>query len=131
VLGAVEAVYLGAGEAPPTGADVVYETAGGPDLLARALAAARPGGRIGLVGEAFAPQQLDVAAAMPREPTIAFVWSHDGRAEYAEAVELAARGEVRLAPAVTHRYPLTELAAAFEAASERGQSGAIKVIVTP
>jgi 2-desacetyl-2-hydroxyethyl bacteriochlorophyllide A dehydrogenase len=130
-LGADAVVDLGAGKAPPRGADVVFETAGGASLLQRAIAAAGPGGTIGLVGEAFDAQALPLAEAMTSELTLAFVWSHDGRGEYARALDLAERGEIRLAPAVTHRYPLAELAAALEAASERDRSGAIKVIVTP
>lgn len=131
LLGASAVVDLGAGETAPTGADVVFETAGGPTMLSRSLAAARAGGTIGLVGEAFDAQLLDLAAAMVRELTIAFVWSHDGRSEYAAALGLAARGAVRLAPAITHRYPLTEIDEAFAAAVERSRSGAIKVLMTP
>lgn len=130
-LGAQAAVDLGAGEPPPLGADVVFETAGGPTLLARAVAAAGPGGTIGLVGEAFDAQVLELADAMARELTLSFVWSHDGHDDYLRALELAARGEIRLAPAVTHRYPLTDIGEAFAAASERDRSGAIKVVVTP
>ena len=130
-LGSHAVVDLGAGEAAPTGADVVFETAGGTTLLERSVAAAGPGGTVGLVGEAFDPQLLDVAGAMTRELSLAFVWSHDGYGEYARALELAARGAVRLAPAVTHRYPLTELEEAFAAAADRQRSGAIKVMVTP
>ncbi len=130
-LGIDAVVDLGAGEAPPTDADVVFETAGGPTLVERALAAAGPGARIGLVGEAFGAQPLEPAAVLPRELTLAFVWSHDGEAEYASALQLAVRGDVQLAPAVTHHYPLSELDLAFEAASDRTRSGAIKVIVTP
>jgi L-iditol 2-dehydrogenase len=130
-LGSHAIVDLGAGEAAPTGADVVFETAGGAALLERSVAAAGPGGMVGLVGEAFDPQLLDVADAMARELSLAFVWSHDGDGEYARALELAACGAVRLAPAVTHRYPLTELAAAYAAAADRQRSGAIKVMVTP
>ncbi len=131
LLGADETVDLGAGEAPPTGADVVYETAGGADQLERALAAAGPGGAGGIVGETFEPLEIDPARAMARELTIAFVWSHDGRSEYLRALDLAASGQVRLAPIVTHRYPLAELPEAFGVALDRARSGAIKVIVTP
>jgi 2-desacetyl-2-hydroxyethyl bacteriochlorophyllide A dehydrogenase len=130
-LGADETVDLGAGELPPEGADVVFETAGGAGQIARALAAAGPGGSIGIVGESFEPEAIDPAAAMPRELTIAFVWSHDGRSEYLRALALTASGQVTLAPIVTHRYPLAELPAAFEAASDRAGSGAIKVMVSP
>jgi 2-desacetyl-2-hydroxyethyl bacteriochlorophyllide A dehydrogenase len=130
-LGADEIVDLGSGESPPTNADAVFETAGGPTLLERALAAAAPGARIGLVGESFDEQALEVAAALPRELTLTFVWSHDGRSEYERALELATRGDVRLASAVTHHYPLSDLWEAFATASDRDRTGAIKVIVTP
>ena len=86
---------------------------------------------IGLVGESFDSQRLEPASVLPRELTLVFVWSHDGRAEYERALELAARGDVRLSPAVTHRYPLSELDDAFAAAADKDRSGAIKVIVTP
>jgi 2-desacetyl-2-hydroxyethyl bacteriochlorophyllide A dehydrogenase len=130
-VGIDEVVDLGAGDDPPTGADVVFETAGGPTLLERAVAAAGPGGSIALVGEAFGPQSIDPAVVLPRELTLAFVWSHDGRSEYERALKLASRGDVRLAPSVTHRFPLSELVQAFETASDRARSGAIKVMVTP
>jgi 2-desacetyl-2-hydroxyethyl bacteriochlorophyllide A dehydrogenase len=131
VLGVDSVVNLGAGELAPSDADVVFETAGGSTLLERALAAAGPGATIGLVGEAFEAQPLEPAAALKRELTLAFVWSHDGRAEYERALELAAGGDMRLVPAVTHRYTLSELEEAFATASDRGRTGAIKVIVTP
>ena len=130
-LGADATVDLGAGEPSPTGAQVVFETAGGPDLLARALAVVAPGGTVALVGESFDPQPLDLASAMERELTIAFAWSHDGRGEYAHALELVTAGAVALAPCVTHRFALDRIIDAFDAASERGRSGAIKVVVRP
>ncbi|MEO7661797.1 alcohol dehydrogenase catalytic domain-containing protein [Gaiella sp.] len=130
-LGIEATVDLGADEAPPTGAAVVFETAGGPDMLERALAAVEVGGTIGLVGESFDAQAFDPTAAMERELTIAFVWSHDGRDEFARALDLAASGAVVLAPAVTHHFGLDEIADAFATASDRGRSGAIKVMIRP
>ncbi len=131
-LGSHAVVDLGAGEAsrPPE-----RTSSSRPRAARRSSSDRSPrpaaGATVGLVGEAFDPQLLDVAGAMTRELTLAFVWSHDGRGEYARALELAARGAVRLAPAVTHRYPLTELEEAFAAAADRQRSGAIKVMVTP
>jgi 2-desacetyl-2-hydroxyethyl bacteriochlorophyllide A dehydrogenase len=130
-LGIDDVVDVGAGEDPPTDADVVFEAAGGPTLLDRALAAAGPGATIGLVGEAFEAQPLEPASALPRELTLAFVWSHDGRAEYERALELATRGDVRLSSAVTHHFPLSDFEEAFATASDRNRTGAIKVVVTP
>lgn len=131
-LGADAVVDLGAGNSPPADGDVVFETAGGPGLLERAAAAAGPGGRIGLVGESFERAELDVPQAMSRELTLAFVWSYDtfeGEDEYARALELATSGTVRLEPIVTHRFELESIVEAFETASDRARSGAVKVIV--
>ena len=133
-LGADETVDLGAGEEPPTGAEVVFEAAGGTALLERAVAAAGPGASIGLVGESFEPQTLDAAVAMPRELTLAFVWSHGswrGRSEYARALDVVASGRVRLAPVVTHRHALASIEAAFADALDRARSGSVKVLVNP
>jgi 2-desacetyl-2-hydroxyethyl bacteriochlorophyllide A dehydrogenase len=131
-LGADATVDLGAGEPPPVGAGVVFETAGGPGLLERAVAAAGPGGRIGLVGESFDEAALDVARAMSSELTLSFVWSYDtfeGEDEYARALELATSHTIRLEPIVTHRFELGAIVEAFETASDRARSGAVKVIV--
>jgi len=134
-FGADATVDVTAGDPEPAGAaDVVYETAGGAGLLQRAARLAAPGGAIGLVGEHFAPDPLDVPAAMARELTLAFVWSygyHAGRDEFARALELVAAGRVRLAPAITHRVPLRDLARGFALAADREASGAVKVLVEP
>jgi 2-desacetyl-2-hydroxyethyl bacteriochlorophyllide A dehydrogenase len=131
-LGADAAFDLGAGGTPPTDANVVFETAGGGDLLERAAASAGPEGRIGLVGETFEPATLDAAQAMSRELTLSFVWSYDthrGEDEFARALELSAAGTIRLEPIVTHRFQLASIVEAFETASNRRRSGAVKVIV--
>jgi L-idonate 5-dehydrogenase len=83
-LGADVTVDLSAGQERPRDAEVVYETAGGAGLLERAAAMAAVGGALGIVGEHFGRDELDVGAAMARELTIAFVWSygtHGGRDE--------------------------------------------------
>jgi 2-desacetyl-2-hydroxyethyl bacteriochlorophyllide A dehydrogenase len=133
-LGADTTVDLSAGDAVSPVADVVYETAGGADLLERSVAAAGPAAAIGLVGESFERQTLDVASAMARELSLAFVWSYgiwEGRPEYEEAIELADTGQVTLAPAVSHRYPLESIGEAFATALNRATTNAIKVLVEP
>jgi 2-desacetyl-2-hydroxyethyl bacteriochlorophyllide A dehydrogenase len=133
-LGADETINLSAGRKPRPDAEVVFETAGGRDLLSRAAAAAAIGATVGLVGESFRPQELDAADAMQRELTFSFVWSHGfwrGRSEYARALDLVSAGRVALAPVVTHRFPLRQIAEAFDAADERIRSRALKVLVEP
>ena len=133
-LGADRTVDLGSGETPPADADVVFETAGGDGLLERAVATAATGASIGLVGESFDEQALDLASAMPKELTFAIVWSYGswgGRSEYRRALDLVAAGRVSLAPVVTHRFRLRSLVEAFDTARDRARSGAVKVLVEP
>jgi L-iditol 2-dehydrogenase len=133
-LGADATLDISAGDRPAADAEIVYETAGGDGLLQRAADAAAPGASIGLVGESFEPQTLDVAAVMARELTFAFVWSHGswrGRSEFERALELVAAGRISLAPLVTHRFALVDIGDAFAAALDRRRSGAVKVLVTP
>jgi L-iditol 2-dehydrogenase len=47
---------------------------------------------------------------------------------YSVALSLVASGQIDAKPLVTHRFPLQEVAAAFETV-QKVQSGAIKVIV--
>jgi threonine dehydrogenase-like Zn-dependent dehydrogenase len=115
-------------------ADVVLETAGGADALERAVAVARRGATIGLVGEAFGLVPFDHQRIMERELTITACWSYDtweGASEFAAALELVAAGRVRLAPVITHRFGLDAIAEAFAAADERARSGAVKVLIEP
>jgi L-iditol 2-dehydrogenase len=115
-------------------ADVVIDTAGGSDAVDRAVEVASRGAVIGLVGEAFGRTAFDFQRAMETELTIAPCWSFDtweGRSEFAAAIALVAGGAVRLAPAISHRFPLEELAEAFAAADDRGASKAVKVLIEP
>lgn len=130
-LGADETLLT---DTAPRPADVVYETAGGAGLLARAAGWAGAGARVAIIGETFATEAFDAEAAMTRELTIAFVWSYgswDGHSEYRRALELVAQRRIDLEPLITHRFPLVNLVDAFAAADARDRSGAVKVIVQP
>ena len=51
--------------------------------------------------------------------------------EFQIALDLVAEGRVQAEPLITHRYPLTEIGAAFVAADDKRASGAVKVVVQP
>jgi threonine dehydrogenase-like Zn-dependent dehydrogenase len=40
-------------------------------------------------------------------------------------------GRIQALPMITHRFPLSEIAAAFAAADDKGTSDSIKVVVEP
>ncbi len=114
--------------------DVIYDTIGTTETLAWSVRAAARGGTVGVIGESFGRVAFDAVEAMERELTIAYCWSYDtweGADEFETAIDLVAAGEVRLAPAITHRFPLTELVEAYETAADKQRSDAIKVLVTP
>ena len=120
---------------PQADADVVFETAGGDGLLERCRRRGRAGASIGLVGESFDDQTLDLASAMPRSSTFAIVWSYGswgGRSEYRRALDLVAAGRVSLAPVVTHRFRLSsDSSTGLRHRTRPRQSGAVKVLVEP
>ena len=110
------------------GADLVIESVGTEETVVQSINLAGPGGDVIVYGTVTGG-----GAGMPyyqlyfKELTI-----HNPRAarprDYDEAIRLAAAGRVRLAPLITARYPLEEVAAAFSAARS---SNHLKVLLTP
>ncbi len=117
------------------GADVVFETVGGDgQLLAQALAMARRGGTVSVLGLFTSPQTVDSAVGMQRELTVQWSNSYstwNGVPEYQTALDLVAAGRVDPAPLVTHHFPLDRISEAFAAADDKQTSGAVRVIVHP
>jgi L-iditol 2-dehydrogenase len=119
--GALEQVQ----EATGGGAAVTIECAGKVATLAQAVTIARPGGRIlayGTIAESGGAfpfydlyyKELSIANARAARPE-----------DFPVAIESVASERVRLDPLVTHRFALSEAAAAFEA----DESQALKVIL--
>jgi threonine dehydrogenase-like Zn-dependent dehydrogenase len=118
------------------GADVVFETVGGRDqLLALAMALARPGGTVGVLGVFTQPQTIDAQGqGMVKELRVAWSNSYStwmGLPEYRTALDLLAAGRLDPGPLVTHRFPRARVAEAFAAADDKRRTGAIRVILTP
>jgi threonine dehydrogenase-like Zn-dependent dehydrogenase len=117
------------------GADVVYETVGGQaPTLGQSFEIAARGGRIGVVGMFGAPQAVDSGLCMRKELSLHWVWSYgrwEGVPEFQIALEMMVAGAVDPTPLITHRYPLSEIGAAFAAADDKRRSGAVKVLVIP
>lgn len=109
------------------GLDVALETAGEQAAVDAAADAVRPGARIVLVGiPSEARTSFDAGTA--RRKGLTFVLARRMGNVYARAVQLVASGSVDVRSLVTHRFPLAEVRAAFEAATARIGH---KVIVEP
>jgi L-iditol 2-dehydrogenase len=90
------------------GADVVIEAVGEPETLAATVGMARKGGTIMLIGwSGHDTDPFDITNVTLRELTVmgtmGFCWDH------AVTLDLLARGKVRVAPIITHRYPLAKV----------------------
>jgi threonine dehydrogenase-like Zn-dependent dehydrogenase len=111
------------------GAHVVIEASGAPHAPAAALAAARRGGRVLLVGLQSAPRELDLVAATVREVEVITTVAHVCGIDLPEAVDLLALGTV--ADAVLDRViPLDELVdEGIRPLAERRARG--KIVVRP
>jgi L-iditol 2-dehydrogenase len=99
--------------------DLVVEAAGAAGAVERALALARRGGRVVLIGLAGA----GVAARFPVDDVV----THDLQisasfsytsAAWAEVTALLGSGRISLAPLITHRFPLDEYEEAYQVLRE-------------
>jgi (R,R)-butanediol dehydrogenase / meso-butanediol dehydrogenase / diacetyl reductase len=76
------------------GAHVVLEASGAPHAPAGALAGARKGGRVVLVGLQSAPRELDLLAFAVREVDLATTLAHVCAVDLPEALELLATADI-------------------------------------
>ncbi|HSK07073.1 MAG TPA: alcohol dehydrogenase catalytic domain-containing protein [Acidimicrobiia bacterium] len=110
------------------GAGVVIETAGNDMSLGSALTAARPGGRVVLVGIPSTDRSCFVASTARRKELTLYMCRRMLPGDLVRAAALAGEGRVDLDPLVSHRYPLSAGEEAFSALVAR--SG-LKVVVLP
>ena len=117
------------------GADVVFETVGGTaESMSEAASIVHPGGRIVVVGSFTRSPVLDFRQLLLKEVDIRFSWSYaawQGVPEFRIALDLLARGDLDARAMITHTYPLDRLSDAFQAALNKRESGALKVLVQP
>jgi L-iditol 2-dehydrogenase len=109
------------------GVDVAFEVAGTDPAIAAAMEAVRPGGRVVLAGiPSTETSSFPANAARRKGLTIAMV--RRMKEVYPRATALVLAGLVDVRGLVSHRFPLTEVRDAFEAAVARQ---GLKVIVEP
>ena len=114
--------------------DVVIETVGGTaDTITEATALARAGAVIVTLGVFQGTITLPGMAICGNELTLvgSNCYARDARkGDFALGVELAVRHEDLLAPLVTHRFKLDQVAEAYATAADK-RSGALKVQLEP
>jgi threonine dehydrogenase-like Zn-dependent dehydrogenase len=119
------------------GPSLVYDTVGTQSSLGDAVALAREGGRVVLVGAA-ARVRLDFTRVWYRQLSIAGIFAYgsapfDGaeRDIYDCTLELLRRDSLAGLGLVTHVFPLEEYRAALAAALDKGGARSVKVAFRP
>ena len=112
-----------------TGVDAVIETVGGGANFDHALATVRRLGTVVLVAGYSQPLEVDLARAVRSEATItgSNCYAYSGmETDFQVATDLLVSGRVEASRIITHRFPFSEVAEAFEVAADKG-SGSVKV----
>jgi 2-desacetyl-2-hydroxyethyl bacteriochlorophyllide A dehydrogenase len=110
------------------GADTTFDSAAHPLVAAELAATTRVRGRIVIVGVYKAPTALDLQAVCFKEQTVVGVRVYTS-GDITRAIELIASGALPLDQLPTKAFHLSEVAAAFDAATS-GQE-CLKVLLTP
>jgi 2-desacetyl-2-hydroxyethyl bacteriochlorophyllide A dehydrogenase len=120
----VEAVRAATGG---VGVDAVLECSGADAAVDQAIGMCKPAGRIVLVGFFHGPVTADLNRAVKTGLTIHTIRGEGNRA-VGRSVALAARGLLKTAPLITHRFPLEAIGEAFDTFATR-RDEAIKVVL--
>jgi len=113
--------------------DLVVEAVGTAGAVQRALGLARRGGRVVLLGLAGngVTARLPIDDVVNKDLQISASFSYTSAA-WAEVTTLLGSGRVRLAPLVTHRFPLDAYEEAFAVLTESsGPRGKVMLDVSP
>jgi L-iditol 2-dehydrogenase len=107
--------------------DVVFEAAGENAAVETAVAAARPGGKVILVGIP-SEDRTSFMASVARRKGLTLKLVHRMKFTYPRAIHLVEAGKVDVRSLVTHTFTLDQAADAFAVAARRD---GLKVIITP
>ena len=109
------------------GVDVVFETAGENAAVEAAMAVAKPGATVVLVGIP-SDDRTSFTASVARRKGLTIRMSRRMKRTYPRAIKLVERGLVDVRSMVTHHYPLTDSSQAFETALRRE---GLKIVIEP
>ena len=108
------------------GVDVAYEAAGDNAAVETAVATARFGGRVVIVG-ITADDRTTFTASTARRKGLTIMISRRMKFTYPRAIRLVSEGKVNVRALVTHCFPLSEYDQAFRVAEARA---GLKVVIT-
>jgi L-iditol 2-dehydrogenase len=100
------------------GVDVAFEAAGEDPAVETAVEAAKPGGRVVIVGIP-AVDHYTFTASTARRKGLTIAICRRMKNTYPRAIRLVESGQVDVRSLVTHRYPLAKINEAFATASRR------------
>jgi L-iditol 2-dehydrogenase len=109
------------------GVPVAFEVAGEDEAVETAIAAARPAGRVVLVGIPY-PDKTSFTASTARRKGLTLQLCRRMKFTYPRAIRLVEQGLVDVRSLVTHRFPLSRAEEAFRIAQARE---GLKVIIEP
>lgn len=122
------AAVTGTSGLAPGGVDVAFEAAGVPETFALAMRTVGRAGTVVVVGAAAKSAVVSVSPFDIFERELRILGSHLNPLTHGRAVDLAASGQLDLAPLVTRTVGLEEVPGVLTGGPERGE---IKVHVTP
>ena len=111
------------------GADVAIEAVGVPETFELAAELIRPGGRVANIGVHGKPATLHLETLWTRDVTIT-----TGLVDAYSTptlIGLLSSGQLKTNPLVTQRFALEDMAAAYDTFARAGETGALKVVLTP
>jgi len=110
---------------PMPGSSVYFEATGVRAVFEHIVAMAGPGSRICLTGVHKEAATVDLVMLLAKEVSIVPAMGYDG--EFTEVIAMLQSGKIDPTAMVTHRFPLSEINAAF--AMARDPANAIKVMI--
>ncbi len=101
------------------GVDVAFEAAGEDSAVEAAVAAAKPGANVIVVGIPGTEDRTSFTASTARRKGLTFKIVRRMKHTYPRAIRLVSNGQVDVKSLVTHRYPLSKYQEAFATALKR------------
>ena len=111
------------------GADLAIECSGGPGAPQQCAEVTKRGGRIVVVAFYPGPLTLDLTGIVRKDISL-YTSRGEGGNNVRRALSLAARGRLRCAELVTHRFPLAGIAEAFRVLRDRS-GDPVKIVIMP
>lgn len=111
------------------GLDAVIDTVGTEESVLAGLALLRKSGTLTLLAVHEHPIRVPPVALSGERRIVTS--ANNMYADFPEAIHMLAEGSIKVAPLITHRFPLAEASKAFEVMLNKEASGAYKIVLHP